>query len=92
MALRPRPARTQWGKALELGLEFGSSVVVGLALGYYLDRWLGTEPVLLLVFMLFGFAAGMRSLIRFAQRQNAPPEDDSGEEDPPERRDSEPPP
>ena len=65
----PQPARSSWGKALELGLQFGSSVVVGLALGYYLDRWLGTEPVLLLVFMVFGFAAGMRSLIRFAQRQ-----------------------
>ncbi|MEE9281369.1 MAG: AtpZ/AtpI family protein, partial [Myxococcota bacterium] len=39
------------GKALELGIQFGTCVIVGVALGYYLDRWLGTEPVLLLVFM-----------------------------------------
>ena len=50
--LRPKPAATQWGRALELGLEFAFAVVVGVALGYYLDRWFGTEPILLLVFMV----------------------------------------
>ncbi len=60
------------GKALELRFQIGASVVVGVALGYYVDRWLGTDPVFLLVFMLFGFAAAIRTLLRFAQQAASP--------------------
>ena len=60
------------GKALELGFQIGACVVVGVGLGYYVDRWLGTDPVFLLVFMLFGFAAAIRTLLRFVQ-QAVPP-------------------
>lgn len=59
-----------WGRALDLGMQFSFAVVIGVALGYYLDRWFETEPVFLLIFMGFGFAAGIRSLIRFARRRN----------------------
>jgi ATP synthase protein I len=38
---------------------------------YYLDRWLGTEPWLLLVFMGFGFAAGLRVLLRVVSPRDA---------------------
>lgn len=31
---------------------------VGVAIGYYLDRWLHTTPWLTLVFLLFGVIAG----------------------------------
>ena len=33
MALRPRPASTSMGRALEAGLEFGMCVLIGAALG-----------------------------------------------------------
>ena len=52
-------------------MQFSFAVVIGLALGYYLDRWFETEPVFLLIFMGFGFAAGIRSLVRFVRDQNA---------------------
>ena len=71
MARRPQPKTTPLGKALELGVQFGACVVVGVGLGYYLDRWLGTSPLLLLLFMLFGFAAGIRGLLRFARHSAA---------------------
>ncbi len=84
MALRPQPKTTPLGKALELGVQFGACVVVGMGLGYYLDRWLGTSPLLLLLFMLFGFAAAVRTLLRFAQHSPAP--GPSTEDEAPRRR------
>ncbi len=51
-----------------LGLEMGLAVAVGVGIGYYLDRWLGTEPWFLIVFLFFGIAAGFRNLFRALRR------------------------
>jgi ATP synthase protein I len=51
-----------------LGLEMGLSVAVGAVIGYYIDKWLKTEPWFLIVFLLFGVIAGFRSLYRAAKR------------------------
>ena len=67
------PAST-WGKAASAGLEAGLSVAIGGVLGYYADRWLGTEPWLLLVFLILGFVAGMRRLFQIAQIRWVPEE------------------
>ncbi len=64
MALRRRPIQTASGRAFEGALEASLAVVVGGALGYYADRWLGTEPVLLFVFLIVGSVAGFRRLLR----------------------------
>ena len=56
------------GKYSALGLEMALSVVIGMGIGYYLDRWLGTEPWLMIVWIGLGFAAGVRSLYRAAVR------------------------
>ena len=45
-----------------LGIEMGLSLAIGLGIGYYLDRYFGTSPILLLLFMMFGIAAGMKRL------------------------------
>jgi ATP synthase protein I len=45
-----------------LGIEMGLSLVIGLGIGYYLDRHFGTSPVFLIIFMIFGLLAGMRRL------------------------------
>jgi len=47
-----------------IGLEMGFAVIIGLLVGQALDKWLGTEPWLLLVFTLMGVFAGFRSLYR----------------------------
>ncbi len=66
MAQRPAPARSPLGRALELGIEIAGCVVIGMLSGYYIDRWRGTEPWFLLIFMLLGFAAAIRVVLRYA--------------------------
>lgn len=51
-----------------IGLEMGLSVAVGGIIGYHLDRWLGTDPWLLIAFLIFGTIAGFRSLYRALKR------------------------
>jgi len=51
-----------------LGLEMGIAVAIGAGIGYLLDDWLGTKPWLILVFLLFGVAAGFKGMIDAARR------------------------
>lgn len=59
-----------------VGLEMGLSVLIGLFVGQWLDKRLGTEPWLLLVFLLFGMVAGFRSIFRLARQRQHDDEDD----------------
>lgn len=43
-----------------VGIEFVGAVLVSALVGYFLDRWLGTAPWLMIVLLLLGFAAGLR--------------------------------
>lgn len=45
-----------------VGLEMGFSVAIGVAIGYFLDRYFHTEPWLLLIFLILGIVAGFRRL------------------------------
>jgi F0F1-type ATP synthase assembly protein I len=49
---------------MELPILLMASIAVGGGLGYFLDEWLHTSPVLTLIFGLIGFAAGMFQLVR----------------------------
>jgi len=59
----------QLAMASTLGFQVALSVFIGLAMGVWLDSWLGTFPWLALVFMIFGVAAGFLNYYRFAKRQ-----------------------
>ena len=50
----------QWG--LRVGTEMVASTMIGLGAGYLLDRWLGTQPLFLLLLFAFGAAAGFINL------------------------------
>jgi len=58
----------QFASYSTLGLEMGLSVAAGVGIGYYLDKWLKTEPWFLIIFIMFGAAAGFRRLYRVAKR------------------------
>lgn len=51
-----------------LGLMLPSSIAVGLLIGYLVDKILGTRPWFLLIFLLFGAASGLYSLLRGLNR------------------------
>ena len=51
-----------------MGLEFSGSVLGGLALGFYLDDWLGTAPWLLMVFTFGGMLAAVTRLLVLTRR------------------------
>ncbi len=62
-----KPSKINYGKIVgisSLGLMLPSSIAVGLFFGYYLDKFFGTRPWLLLVFFILGAVSGLRSLIR----------------------------
>jgi ATP synthase protein I len=54
-----------------VGLEFSSSVLGGLALGYYLDKWLGTHPWLFLVGTFAGLGAALLRMMQLLKRFEA---------------------
>ena len=59
-------AGLQQGLALGLrvGVELVTAVVVAGALGWAIDRWLGTRPWVMLVMLFLGIAAGMLNVYR----------------------------
>jgi ATP synthase protein I len=55
-------------KLSSVGIELALSVVIGMFGGRWLDGKLGSSPWLMLVGIVIGFAAGLRSLIRTMDR------------------------
>ena len=45
-----------------LGIEMGLCVVIGLAVGHYLDKYFTTYPYLTFIFMFFGIVAAFRAV------------------------------
>jgi ATP synthase protein I len=62
------PAPRASSFAMRVGIELVAGLVVGGGLGYFLDRWLGTSPFLLILFFFLGAAAGVLNIYRGARR------------------------
>ena len=45
-----------------VGITMVAATVIGFYIGYALDRFFGTSPWLMLVFLLLGIAAGFKNL------------------------------
>ena len=56
------------GNAFKLGTELVAAVVVGTIIGFILDNWFDTKPILIIVFFLFGAIAGIVNVIRAAKK------------------------
>ena len=51
------PSRSQTAQLVNLGTLLFACVAVGLAVGYFADRWIGTSPWLLLIGLALGIVA-----------------------------------
>jgi ATP synthase protein I len=48
------------------------ATAIGWGIGVWLDKRFGTEPWLMIVFFLFGVAAGFRGIVRAAREASRP--------------------
>ena len=48
-------------------IELVSGMAIGFGLGYGLDVFFGTLPILMIVFTLLGFVAGVRTMLSTAR-------------------------
>jgi ATP synthase protein I len=71
VAQEPEPAKEEGHvmaqHAWRMVTELVAGLLVGLGIGYGLDALFGTRPIFLVLFILLGFAAGIRVMMRSAQ-------------------------
>jgi ATP synthase protein I len=63
------PDRSKYGGAgVQVGIELVAGVIGGGLIGYGLDRWLETWPILFILFFFLGAAAGTLNAYRYIRR------------------------
>lgn len=67
-----KPDKNNPYRSIGLGISIPgilcACLLIGAGLGSLLDRWLSTGPWLLLLFLCFGFVAGIRETIKLIRR------------------------
>jgi ATP synthase protein I len=58
------------GIGMTLPMMMAATLVVSVAIGYYLDVWLGTKPWLLLLFLVLGIVAAIRETIILVRKMS----------------------
>jgi ATP synthase protein I len=74
-AIEPKPTVEDHYSAASQGwrmvIELVAGLGIGFGVGYGLDTLFGTMPIFLVLFILLGFAAGVRTMLRTAQEIQA---------------------
>jgi ATP synthase protein I len=68
MALLPPDQVRTLGALSAVGLSFVFAILIGTALGLWLDSTLGTSPWLFFLFLGLGFAAGVLNIYKVTRR------------------------
>jgi ATP synthase protein I len=58
------------GMAFRIGIELVAAIFVATFIGYYLDKWLGTKPIFIIILFMVGVAAGIFNVVRSAKMIN----------------------
>ena len=53
---------------MKISTEMVAAVVVGSTIGFLLDNWFGTKPLLIICFFFMGVAAGILNVFRSAKK------------------------
>jgi len=59
---------TSLGKALKISTELVAAVVVGSTIGFLLDNWFDTKPLLTICFFIMGVVAGILNVFKSAKK------------------------
>jgi ATP synthase protein I len=73
---RPATGQREMSFAYRVLVEMIAGLGFGAFVGWWLDVWLGTKPILLVVMILLGFAAGALNAYRVSQAYTAGAKDD----------------
>lgn len=68
MADDKRQLMKSLGFLSSLGISMVAASFIGLFIGYYLDKWLGTSPWMTLIWLGFGIASGFRNIFILTKR------------------------
>lgn len=63
-----RKSLTLLARVSTMGLSFALSIVIGLAAGFYIDKWLDCAPWGFFIGMGMGIVAGFRNMYIIAKR------------------------
>jgi len=82
------PPRTNTVKGFSQGevawrmvIELATGILLGTAIGYGLDVLFGTLPIFLVIFSLFGFAAGVKTMLGSARQLARKAADDAAKDE-----------
>ncbi len=57
-----------------IGLHLVSGIIVGIAVGYYLDKLFNTSPILTIVFFILGVITGFynmyKDVVKYVSKEN----------------------
>lgn len=71
-------AYNQASFAWQMVIELTVGLVIGFGIGYGLDSLFGTKPIFMVLFILLGFAAGMKVMLGTAAQMQKKAEDAQG--------------
>jgi ATP synthase protein I len=64
-----------------LGISMVAATLIGLAMGYYLDKWLKTSPWFTLAFLVLGIISGFRNIYILTNRELKRQRESNSDED-----------
>jgi ATP synthase protein I len=67
----------------QLGLTMVGCIGLGFAIGYYLDKWVGTRGIFLTIFILLGIAGGGFTVYRQIKELETQETEESAQDDGP---------
>jgi ATP synthase protein I len=66
----PNSNNSIMGLAFRIGIELVAAIFVATFIGYYLDKWLGTKPIFIIILFMVGVVAGIFNVVRSAKMIN----------------------
>lgn len=67
--------------ATTLGIHIVAATFIGFACGWYLDKWLDTKPLLTIIMLVLGVAAGFKNVFEEVRKIQRMDDAEQGQDD-----------